>query len=381
MRRIPELDAIRGLAALVIVLHHFDFLPKLGGDGKIWTYAVDLFFLLSGYLITTIILRKSGERGFLWNFYARRGLRIWPIYYLTIFAILMIAPLVHPFSSLRELPYYLTYTQFIQYYWTSTPARIILPLYHTWTLAIEEQFYILWPALLCLIGRRGLVPAVAVLLIGGVVARGFDFYFWILIARADGLLLGALLAGLLIDPPRVTEHRRRFQGGFLIAMAIGPAFLATGLVLIRYAGLPRGQWFYMFNILAINLTLFGLVGLVLINLGHLRLAPLRDRRLCYLGLISYGLYLYHIPLIWLVENLLRNRGLDPTWMPYRITSLLLSFVVAAASWEWLERPILSLRHRFEYGGRSQPEVANPTLTPTPTVGRSVPEYQPGSTSS
>ena len=147
MRRIPELDALRALAALVVLLFHLN--PPRFFFG--WT-GVDLFFVLSGYLITTIILDHQGQRGFLRNFYARRGLRIWPIYYIALFAVVATAPLVprDRRPPLNGLGYYVTYLQNITLYQLRPPPEFHIAFDHTWTLALEEQFYLIWPALIAL---------------------------------------------------------------------------------------------------------------------------------------------------------------------------------------------------------------------------------------
>jgi len=368
MRRIPELDAIRGLAALLIVLHHLRLLPTFG-EYSFGGYAVDLFFVLSGYLITAIILRNSRERGFLLNFYARRGLRIWPIYYLCLLALTLAAPVLAyggPHAHLEGLPYYLTYTQYIQLYWQRPPAKLDLPFYHTWTLAIEEQFYILWPALLCLVGRRGLVPAVGAFLAASLAARACGFSTWILLGRSDGLVLGALLAGLLAARQQAPGGTRPLRRWFALACLCGPALLAAGLLVAHALRVPKGIWWVAINPLAINLFFFGMVGLILCAAGSPALAALRDRRLCYLGVISYGLYLYHVPLIRLMEVGCQRFGVaESAWI--RVGAILASVAVAVASWELIERPILSLRSRFEYRARPAPGPAEPPAVPEPVA--------------
>ena len=142
MKRLMELDGIRGIAALAVVCFHLapGFTP-LG-----WV-AVDCFFVLSGYLISAILLANRGDPHYFFNFYVRRSLRIWPIYYLTLLPILAAYRLKltnYPINS-GILLQYLTYTQNIQHIWFDTADRAILAYSHTWTLAIEEQFYMLWP--------------------------------------------------------------------------------------------------------------------------------------------------------------------------------------------------------------------------------------------
>src|SRR5438045_1329189 len=127
MQRVKELDAIRGLAALVIVFYHLFWIPI----GLLGT-AVDLFFVLSGYLITSILLGHPPSREFLFAFYARRGLRIWPIYYFSLLILVMINPWVSEPGSLDGLPYSLTFTQFVPYYWSDAAPAFIPAFRHTW---------------------------------------------------------------------------------------------------------------------------------------------------------------------------------------------------------------------------------------------------------
>ena len=111
-----------------------------------WT-AVDLFFVISGYLITTILLRGRSTPGALANFYARRSLRIWPIYYLALAAFLVANALIgHPYPT-DGLPYYLTYTQNVPRYWGGVVPPFCKAFAHCWSLSVEEQFYLIWPAL------------------------------------------------------------------------------------------------------------------------------------------------------------------------------------------------------------------------------------------
>ena len=123
---------------------------------------VDLFLIMSGYLITSILLRKSEAENFLPTFYLRRILRIWPIYLLALL-VLVAANLVlgSPFP-MNGLPNYLTFTQNIQHYWTDRVPSFNWYFSHTWSLALEEQFYLVWPLLFGLVGRRRLIPVVIV---------------------------------------------------------------------------------------------------------------------------------------------------------------------------------------------------------------------------
>ncbi|HKI18261.1 MAG TPA: acyltransferase, partial [Isosphaeraceae bacterium] len=112
-QRVRELDALRGLACLLILVYHL--MPHRVPGG--WA-GVDLFFILSGFLITSIILKSFHERHFLAHFYVRRGLRIWPVYYLTVLLLAAATPILPRPYDLGGLPYLLTYTQNVPLYWS-----------------------------------------------------------------------------------------------------------------------------------------------------------------------------------------------------------------------------------------------------------------------
>ncbi len=148
MRRVAELDALRGIAALMVLSLHLG----LGASYAVLASAVDLFFVLSGYLITRIILDHGTQTGFLARFYVRRSLRIWPIYYASILTLVLVNRWLPHRQAMDGLGNYLTYTQFIQHYWFGRPPWFSMYFAHTWTLAAEEQFYIFWPLLAVLLG-------------------------------------------------------------------------------------------------------------------------------------------------------------------------------------------------------------------------------------
>jgi peptidoglycan/LPS O-acetylase OafA/YrhL len=360
MRRVPELDSLRGLASLLVVLYHSGFAFPGGG------FAVDLFFVLSGYLITQIII-KNGERGgFLTTFYVRRGLRIWPIYYLTILVLVLVWPLLQRPCVMDALPYYLTYTQYTPIYFGRRPPDITLPLYHTWTLAIEEQFYLIWPAAVLLVGARRIIPLAALGLLATFAARYGRLSVWTLLGRLDGLMLGAVLAAVLSDASRFRGRPWRLAPALAACVVLGPPLVwATIRAERNWPGLG-GDVQIVLSYFFINVTFFGLVGLTALCAGRPLLAPLRNRWLCYLGMISYGLYLYHIPVRHAAELIGGRLGAGDDSQTVRAVGILISLAVAVFSWEYFERPILSLKERFRY--RSTPVPAGERLAGVGPVG-------------
>lgn len=350
--RVPELDALRGIACLAILVYHLK--PSLVPFG--WA-AVDLFFVLSGYLITAILIRHEGSPRFLTNFYVRRGLRIWPIYYLTVLAIMVLGPILPVPTRWDGLAYYLTYTQNLPLYWSDKAPAFSPYAGHLWTLANEEQFYVFWPLAVCLLGRRWVIPLAATLAATSVAARMAGFNSWLLLARADGFALGGLLAALLADRQRVSERLRLFRGGFTIATLSAAAVLAVVISkgwLPTFGRPPKGAGF---SVLAINLAFAGIVGLTATHAGGRSVAWLRGRWLVRVGVISYGLYMYHFLLLIIGGDVMRSwRGHGS--MIVDILMLAASYLLAVLSWKWVEKPILGLKDRFAYAGRAlSPDAA------------------------
>jgi len=352
-QRVLELDALRGLACLVILVYHL--MPQRVPGG--WA-GVDLFFVLSGFLITSIILKSFHERHFLAQFYMRRGLRIWPVYYLTVLLLAAAAPILPRPYNFGGLPYLLTYTQNVPLYWSSTAPHFTSYLMHTWSLAIEEQFYLIWPPLICIVGRRGVIPLSLALAFASVWARAHGFHWWLLLARGDGLAMGSSLAVLLStrggEIRRPTMLRWAFGTGSVAAMGYLIALSARG----GMSTLEMPMW-PASTVLVVNLFGFGVVGLVVCLQGHPALRPLRGRWLAKAGQLSYGLYMYHYVILLLSDDLAQRFGLGgrPFWR-LALTAVAI-FALAALSWRYVERPFLMLKDRFGYGSSSHPRRESP----------------------
>jgi len=342
VKRIPELDGVRGVAALAVLAYHLR--PNGCSFGKVnlgWA-AVNLFMVLSGYLITAIVLDRRREPSFLRTFYARRGLRIWPIYYLTLLVFVVIDPfLPRPFGW-GNVPYYLVYLQN-----TLLARPFSVPfnpaLDHTWSLAVEEQFYLIWPLLIGLAGSRGLVPLACVAVAASAWVRWLDWHPWLLASRFDGFALGGLLAAFFRGG--VGPGRRRDVG----RLAFG-----VGVPLGCVTALPLWGRSLQVDVLILNALLFALVGLVLSGEGHPLLMPLRSRPLRYVGTISYGLYLYHYCVYWFFGGFAVT--FNQPW-PRDVLKLGVTFALAVLSWELFERPILGLKDRLRYGEADAPGPA------------------------
>jgi peptidoglycan/LPS O-acetylase OafA/YrhL len=342
-KHLPGLDGLRALAILPVVWHHATprVLPGLLGKGAV---GVDLFFALSGFLITTLLLRELRENGRvrLGAFYARRCLRIFPLYY-AVLGLYAVRALQTQGNSevarhfLQGLPWHATYTAnwLLDY---SVPHSVMFAF--SWSLCVEEQFYLVWPGVLALLGRR--LPA-ALLMVGAIVVDTLAehaFFRSLLPEGTVGLRVvtsfaapigfGALLA-LLLDSARGFEVARRVLG----ARASAPLALA---LCVYWLSLPATPY------LELSMTLAALVGAVAMRRDSglawlLEWAPLKR-----LGALSYGLYLLHITALGLVRRFLPQHEQNAVLV--FALGLPLSVAFAELAHRAVERPFLALRGRF-----------------------------------
>ena len=298
---VPGIDGLRGLAILGVLLFHFGISHLSLG----WT-GVELFFVISGFLITRILLASRDNAHYFRNFYIRRSLRIFPIYYLVIIVYFAVCLFQHDYAHLHGFPFYLVYLQTIpQLKSNLTDAPMLI---HTWTLAIEEQFYFLWPlAVLFLRGRKFVVALVTVCVFSlalRFVTLGWESPFLILgwlPAQLDSLAAGALLAyaGGAVSG-------ERFRRGSAIAFCVGVAALGlivakTGLWVywtpLTWSHLPTSPVFLS----ALACMFAGLIGLTASD--HPLTRWLNFRPLARYGKVSYGIYLFHPYVFWFIDSI------------------------------------------------------------------------------
>jgi peptidoglycan/LPS O-acetylase OafA/YrhL len=344
--RVPELDALRGLSAIAIVVFHCNHRWLPFG----WAF-VDLFFVLSGYLITAIILKHGEQSGFLRTFYLRRALRVWPLYFLVVGLVAVFTPFLPRWHRWAALPYALTFTQNVPLYWSEHAPAFSPYLLHTWTLSLEEQFYLIWPALILLTGRRRIVTLTIGCAAIALLARVGGVNHTLLLGRCGGLALGGLLAGLLASGRPEGPARTRFLLGLGGAVAAGLALLAGLGVSIGLERTLDGQVCLEWTILGFTLIWLGTVGLAVVESGHPAFAWLRFRGLLWLGRVSYGLYLFHHIFMHLIIDASRiseQKMSRPILLLLTIASTLLA---AGLSHAYFEAPILALKSRFGYSRR------------------------------
>ena len=291
MKHVPELDSIRGLAAVTVAIFHaFPYLFFLG-----WS-AVDLFFVLSGYLITTIIVHNLSSESFLRAFYARRALRIWPLYMLVLLVCCSAnaaSRVGYPASHLALLQH-LIFLQNVQGVWSGQVPPFVHSFAPSWSIAVEEQFYLGWPLLLLWLGPRCVVPAATGLLAVSILSRLGGLPSNVIVARGDGLAIGCLLAAAMAHLSTNTVLFQRYRRGFILAGTVSASYVA--ILAMKFWGNPEPQW--KTSTFAAFAILYGsVVGLIIMQSGAPYLRFLRHRVLRQLGTISYSLYLFHSPIM------------------------------------------------------------------------------------
>jgi peptidoglycan/LPS O-acetylase OafA/YrhL len=349
----PELDALRFFAFLGVFVFHATRSADLGFLGSLspWAaavsdsgaYGVDLFFALSAYLITALLLREKESQGTLdlKAFYLRRILRIWPLYF-AFLAFALFLSRIGLQSQHLAVPYvagYLLLTGNWVYTVYGVPSSVAIPL---WSVSIEEQFYLLWPMAVRKASRQAMMwiafsllvvsNCVRVLLVhAGAPASAIEYNTFV---RLDPIALGILLALFLgYRLPRISTLAR---------IALFSVGAATWVVVARYAVLNGREISPASAIFGHPAIAIASLAMLVAILGSNSL--LSNPALVYLGKISYGLYVIHEFGLLAAEKAMGGH------MDAKSTAvgLLLTIALAAASYRWIETPFLSLKKRFTY---------------------------------
>lgn len=345
-RHHPALDGLRALSILAVLWHH-----TAAGTGGIAVsdhgfLGVDMFFVLSGFLIVTGLLRERERNGSvsLRHFYLRRTLRILPIYYLVLAAVLFFVTVVRPSSDMRapflhELPWHAAYLS----NWIRSSTLLAI----AWSLAAEEQFYLLWPPVEARFPRWSVALVLLVIalnqlvnfqVLDGFLASAFGLQhaeYAILQVTFTPICLGVLLAHVLHRPAgfecvgAVLAHR--FAPWLVLA-----ALLAACSVGGDLSGLPR---------LVIQLVMVLLLGTCVLRAELPVARSLANAPLRRVGVISYGMYLYHpIALHASVAGLAALGSTSPLLLFLACTAL--TIAIAEASFRWIESPLARWKRRF-----------------------------------
>jgi peptidoglycan/LPS O-acetylase OafA/YrhL len=379
--RIPELDGIRGLAISLVVFQHYvtdsiipgtnrfgDFIKHnftLGGTG------VDLFFVLSGFLIGGILIDNRRAENYFKSFYIRRICRIFPLYYFCLLTYAMACLLLSRYATEAwfndlfvsgvSLWTYATFTQSIfevlQHGTGLIMAGWLTP---TWSLAIEEQFYLVLPAVIMLVRPSWILPVClgwicthSVLYLYMWMYHPVSYFFTSLIVpfRAEALLIGVVCACLLRGE-RSTNWLLKNQNILYVLLGVfllGTGYIAPKFNLASYE-IDRDIFFYLWMAL-----LYACVLLLAITAK----GGVISRFTCFtpfrkLGLIAYGVFLFHQPVNGLLHGLIlgRDRSVESfSDGAMTLAALVVTLVFASISWQFFEKPIIAWGHSFLYSGK------------------------------
>ena len=370
--RLPPLDGLRGIAILLVMLYHYEarYYPWRSGLGEpLWAVmregwlGVDLFFVLSGFLITGILYDSKPDPGYFRNFYARRTLRIFPLYYAYLIAVFLIGPALPHIAVWQTGTAFEVQVWFWSYLsnlligvrgWAASPNLVA----HFWSLAVEEQFYLVWPAVVLFSGRRTLVWICLACVAGALALRTglrLGHVPWVANyvltpARVDSLAMGALVA-LAVRGAGGLARVARFARPFAIVMAI--VFFA----LFHWRGLvdAEDEVIGTAGLTVCALLFAGCIAVAVTERpGSLVYRALTIRALTMVGKFSYAMYVLHVAARRAMDELgFSLAALDAIigWSPaahavHILANVLVTFGLAALSWHILEAPFLQLKNRF-----------------------------------
>jgi peptidoglycan/LPS O-acetylase OafA/YrhL len=344
----PALDGLRGVAILLVVLYHnFDFIRQsfFGWLG------VDLFFVLSGFLITSILLQELDQPKFLQNFYMRRVLRIFPLYYLCLIIFLILFPLLGWFE--KELSFFIehqwwlwTYLQnWLYSFHLTDDARMLT---HLWSLAVEEQFYLIWPFVILLVKKPvRLFWIMFFVLLLVMTARSVIWFQHIsdlnyttlyTFTRIDGICIGSMIALLM-------KFRPQLIGKNIGLIALVLAALNFTFYFLNQAD-RNGYPFFAFVGYTTFCAMFGLLVYEVVTNGQsfasrvLSIQPLR-----FFGKISYGFYIFHWPIYLMSRQYLYEE--TGSRLLTALLATVAALLVSVLSYYYFERYFLRLKGRYK----------------------------------
>ncbi|MEY2937447.1 MAG: hypothetical protein RL062_36, partial [Bacteroidota bacterium] len=343
---IQPLDGVRAIAALMVLIFHcFQittyhsslglFLQKIGFLGQT---GVSLFFVLSGFLITRILIQQKDEPHFIFNFFIRRALRIFPLYFFYLCLMYFILPTVFekPSPDFSQQWYYWFYLQdfAITFRWPAIGPK------HFWSLAIEEHFYLIWPFIILFNKTKGVVITISILIIASAITRmllvsnGFETYFFTF-ARLDEISLGCLLAvleskGILL----------KWKSNHIAALLLVITCIA-GILWFQFSSLAN-PIIQVVKYQFISATYFLAVAWVLTaNKQSMITRFLSSRFLIFTGSISYGIYVYQAIAIEIARAFsIQNNVL------FFLCVAITCYSIATVSYFFFEKPILNLKSRI-----------------------------------
>ncbi len=378
--RIPALDGIRGLALIQVLLIHFAILNEVPDSTVLDKFvaqvfdagwiAMDSFFVLSGFLITGILYdaKTAGVRNYFRNFYARRSLRIFPAHYAYLLALLVLLPLIMPAEKnaihaiRQDWWWFAGYIGNVRIALDHGRRSDVFFTSHLWSLSVEEQFYVIWPAFVLLLSRGRLMAVcfaltvIALAIRVGMVLAGVNPWvtYTLTFGRMDALAIGALIALVVRHPADLVRLKR-----WVPWLAISSALVITIPALISGELYLWGDWEIAVDHTALSI-LYGLLIFAAVSgpRGMLLDKLLGPRFLLRLGRYSYSMYLIHLSIAFFLFRHWSIGTHVPTVFGSHLPGVLVFAAVAFVpvyaigwlSWNFLEGPALSLKRIFPYTG-------------------------------
>ncbi len=342
----PELDALRFFAFFSVLIHHGPHADNffLGLTKAVGDYGLSMFFLLSGYLITELLLREHQQTGtVVWmKFFIRRALRIWPLYFAALaiaVALALIAPqkLWVSWFGIATMSVFCTN-------WVLIGPQLGVLIGHLWSISVEEQFYLIWAPVIKFGGKRlVLITSLIFFAVAGVWLAAFSAQGWKLwfqtpvefLFFAAGALIALQTSGKPLRAMSAATRGTLFLAG-LVALYAGSAIGCIGIDHVE--GFSAAQLFagYGCGAIGCGIIFFAALGM-----------PTVPRLLIYLGKISYGLYVFHIAMLKIATQVVpASKGSALGMMSVDAVALILSIAVAHVSYQYLESPFLRLKERF-----------------------------------
>jgi peptidoglycan/LPS O-acetylase OafA/YrhL len=355
----PAINSLRGIAILMVLayhLFHFTGIFEYGWMG------VDLFFVLSGFLITNILLQQKRDSSFFRNFYRNRVLRIFPVYYVTLIAFFLLANLL--FNERDAASTYNYYKTHQAWFWTNTQNWLFIIkgspevpyLKHFWSIAIEEQFYLFWPFLVfSAINKFKLVKISICLMVFALLLRATLFMFdrshvesytFNTFARTDGLMGGAVLAILL------PGHKKQLSLFCKVFFITGILFFIISLFI--YGSISRYNMLTsVFGYTFISLFFTSAVYYVLTINSKLIQTFARFKLFHFFARYSYCIYVIHVPIYLAIitksEFLAEKLSIPNNQFVLSAITLILVIVISMASYHLMEKHFLKLkRHSSKF---------------------------------
>jgi peptidoglycan/LPS O-acetylase OafA/YrhL len=366
-RHIPALDGLRAIAILLVIPHNVyvfettrGWLAPFAWIANAGWIGVQLFFVLSGFLITRNLLDSRGAPNYYSAFFGRRILRIFPLYFLVLTFFLLVLPeLVDLSANVRSSYANQKWLWLFLSNWAQPFGKEVYWFPHFWSLAVEEQFYLLWPLIIASTPTRRLIPVCLTLVVAALAIRVAlleagatpEMLYMFTVCRMDALAIGALAAVLVGIPEFMTIVRKRAT---LLLAAAFVLFGVGALFTHSYTAYDSGTLTLGHSLLALSLTtvLLAVIAGSTNRVATWVSAALRVPALRSVGKFSYAMYVFHIPLSILVGApllpALKRLGPGyPVW--YAIWIAACSYLAAMASYHLLEKHFLRAKRYFVPG--------------------------------